>query len=228
MSETIYALYPVFVGSDDLRDVLDDTDDRRDAAQEIENLYKSWEGPVEVRGTYSTVGFRADADLMLWLARRFARRCCSASLVEFRRTDGGPPDRTDVDVHGRREAGGVHAPTTLPRSCKGDAAGEVPVRVPVRAHARVVPAARARSAARCSASTAVIGREFPEVLGEHHQRVRTGRLGVDPRVRGRRADSLVDCIRRLREAKARLYTKVEIPFVTGIRKSVADVLDDLV
>ena len=32
MSETIYALYPVFVGSDDLRDVLDDTDDRRDAA----------------------------------------------------------------------------------------------------------------------------------------------------------------------------------------------------
>ena len=35
MSETIYTLYPVFVGSDDLRDVLDDTDDRRDAAQEI-------------------------------------------------------------------------------------------------------------------------------------------------------------------------------------------------
>ena len=67
MSETIYALYPVFVGSDDLRDVLDDADDRRDAAQEIENLYKSWEGTVQVRGTYSTVGFRADADLMLWL-----------------------------------------------------------------------------------------------------------------------------------------------------------------
>ena len=51
MSETIYALYPVFVGSDDLRDVLDDPDDRRDAAQEIENLYKSWEGTVQVRGT---------------------------------------------------------------------------------------------------------------------------------------------------------------------------------
>ena len=43
-----------------------------------------------------------------------------------------------------------------------------------------------------------------------------------------RLDSLVDVIRRLREPKARLYTKVEIPFVTGIRKSVADALDDLV
>jgi hydrogen peroxide-dependent heme synthase len=37
----------------------------------------------------------------------------------------------------------------------------------------------------------------------------------------------VDCIRRLREAKARLFTKVEIPFVTGIRKPVAEALADL-
>ena len=42
------------------------------------------------------------------------------------------------------------------------------------------------------------------------------------------ADRLVDCIRRLRDAKARLYTKVEIPFVTGIRKEIAEVLHDLV
>ncbi len=38
---------------------------------------------------------------------------------------------------------------------------------------------------------------------------------------------LVDCIRRLRDAKARLYTKEETPFFTGIRKSVADALADL-
>jgi chlorite dismutase len=35
-------------------------------------------------------------------------------------------------------------------------------------------------------------------------------------------------IRRLRETKARLYTKVEIPFITGIRKPVAEAIDDLV
>ena len=44
MSDTVYALYPVFMGSDDFREELADPDDRRDAVQEIENLYKSWEG----------------------------------------------------------------------------------------------------------------------------------------------------------------------------------------
>ncbi|MDQ3210489.1 MAG: chlorite dismutase family protein, partial [Actinomycetota bacterium] len=65
--QTMYTLYPVFLASPDLRDELAGADDLRDAAQEVENLYKSWEGRVDVRGTYSTVGFRADADLMLWL-----------------------------------------------------------------------------------------------------------------------------------------------------------------
>jgi chlorite dismutase len=41
-------------------------------------------------------------------------------------------------------------------------------------------------------------------------------------------DSIVEVIRRLRETEARRYVKVEVPFVTGIRKSVADVVDDLV
>ena len=40
-------------------------------------------------------------------------------------------------------------------------------------------------------------------------------------------DALVDCIRRLRDSKTRLYTKVETPFFTGIRKPIADCLDDL-
>jgi peroxiredoxin len=40
-------------------------------------------------------------------------------------------------------------------------------------------------------------------------------------------DALVDCIRRLRDSRSRLYAKVEVPFVTGIRKPVADALDDL-
>ena len=47
--------------------------------QEVENLYKDWEGRVDVRGTYSTVGFRADADLMLWLVGSLARRTCRSS-----------------------------------------------------------------------------------------------------------------------------------------------------
>ena len=107
MTETIYALYPVFVATDDFRDALADVDDLRDAVQEVENLYKSWEGRVDVRGTYSTVGFRADADLMLWLVGS-SPQDVQRFLVEFKRTAGGPPDGAHVDVHGRREARGVH------------------------------------------------------------------------------------------------------------------------
>ena len=44
----------------------------------------------------------------------------------------------------------------------------------------------------------------------------------------RELEPAVDVIRALRKTRARLYTKVETPFVTGIRKSVAEALDDLV
>ena len=39
---------------------------------------------------------------------------------------------------------------------------------------------------------------------------------------------LVDCIRFLRSSKSRLYVKVETPFVTGTRKSLAEVIRDVV
>jgi len=35
---------------------------------------------------------------------------------------------------------------------------------------------------------------------------------------------IVDCIRHLRASRARLHTKVEIPFFTGARKPVAELL----
>ena len=65
MTETIYVLYPVFVASELWREL--DAEELADASREVEELYAAWAGRVDVRGTYSTVGFRADADLMLWL-----------------------------------------------------------------------------------------------------------------------------------------------------------------
>jgi chlorite dismutase len=38
---------------------------------------------------------------------------------------------------------------------------------------------------------------------------------------------IVDCIRHLRGSKARLHTKVEIPFFTGVRKPVAELVASL-
>ena len=50
MTETIYALYPVFAASPELRAELFEDDALRDAAEEIEALFKDWAGRVDVRG----------------------------------------------------------------------------------------------------------------------------------------------------------------------------------
>ena len=83
MTESLYALYPVFKAQAAFRDL-----DADDAAQEIENLFKEWEGRIAVRGVYSTVGFRADSDLMLWLIGSSPDEMQGA-LVQFRRTVAG-------------------------------------------------------------------------------------------------------------------------------------------
>ena len=188
MSHTVYALYAVFMGSDDLREELADPDDRRDAVQEIENLYKSWEGTITVRGTYSTVGFRADADLMIWLHGPTPQDVQRA-LVEFRRTTIGRLTDltwTFMGVVKPAEFTADHAPAFV----KGTP---------------------------------------PETFLCVYPFVRTPEWYLLPRdERGEKADSLVDVIRRLRETKARLYTKEEVPFITGIRKPVVEAIDDLI
>ena len=225
MSETIYTLYPVFVGSDDLRDVLDDSDDRRDAAQEIENLYKSWEGTVQVRGTYSTVGFRADADLMLWL-HGDSPDLLQRALVEFRRTTVGrliEPTWMFMGAVKPAEFTADHAPAFVKGTPPEKFLCVYPfVRTP---EWYLLPREERGELLREHGGA---GREFPEVLANTTSAFGLGDWEWILALEAERADSLVDCIRRLREAKARLYTKVEIPFVTGIRKPVADVLDDLV
>jgi chlorite dismutase len=225
MSETIYTLYPVFVGSDDLRDVLDDSDDRRDAAQEIENLYKSWEGTVQVRGTYSTVGFRADADLMLWL-HGDSPDVLQRALVEFRRTTVGrliEPTWMFMGAVKPAEFTADHAPAFVKGTPPEKFLCVYPfVRTP---EWYLLPREERGELLREHGGA---GREFPEVLANTTSAFGLGDWEWILAFEAERADSLVDCIRRLREAKARLYTKVEIPFVTGIRKPVADVLDDLV
>jgi chlorite dismutase len=225
MTETIYTLYPVFAASTDLREELDDPDERRDAAQELENLAKAWEGRIDVRGTYSTVGFRSDADMMLWLVgsnpddvQRF--------LVEFRRTRAG--DLLDLAWTFMGVVKPAEfTPDHLPAFVRGE---------PPRKFLCVYPFVRTpewyllpkEERGALLAEHGVIGREFPEVAANTTSAFGLGDWEWILAFEAARADAIVDCIRRLREAKARLYTKVEVPFVMGIRKPVADVLDDLV
>jgi hydrogen peroxide-dependent heme synthase len=222
--DAIYALYPVFKAAPTLRKELHDPDDRRDAAQEIENLHKSWEGRVDVRGTYSTVGFRPDADVMLWLVGGSPQDLQQA-VVELRRTVVGRQLDLTWSFMGVVKPA-EFTPDHAPAFVKG---------VPPETFLCVYPFVRTaewyllppEERGALLAEHGGAGREFPEILTNTTSAFGLGDWEWILAFEAARMDSIVDCIRRLRETKARLYTKVEVPFVTGIRKPVADVLADL-
>jgi hydrogen peroxide-dependent heme synthase len=219
---TIYALYPVFRARDGFRDLT--PDGLADVVQEVENLYKALEGSVDVRGTYSTVGFRADADLMLWLVGR-SPEDVQGFLADFRRTQAGRLSDlvfTFMGVVKPAEFTADHRPAFV----KGE---------PPKTYLCVYPFVRTpewyllsrEERGALLAEHGVIGREFPEVSANTTSAFGLGDWEWILAFEADRADMLVDCIRRLRDAKARTYTKEEIPFVTGIRKGVAGALADL-
>ena len=221
-SETIYALYPVFRARDGFRDL--SADALADVVQEVENLYKSFGGRVEVRGTYSTVGFRADADLMFWLVGSTPDDVQSF-VAEFRRTRAGRLSDlvfTFMGVVKPAEFTADHRPAFV----KGE---------PPKTYLCVYPFVRTpewyllprEERGALLAEHGIVGREFPEILANTTSAFGLGDWEWILAFEADRVDALVDCIRRLRDAKARLYTKVEIPFITGIRKSVADAIADL-
>ena len=222
--DAIYALYPVFTAAPELRTQLKDPDDRRDASQEIENLYKSWEGRVDVRGTYSTVGFRPDADVMLWLVGR-SPQDLQQGVVELRRTSVGRHLQLTWSFMGVVKPA-EFTPDHAPAFVKG---------TPPETFLCVYPFVRTpewyllppQERGALLAEHGGAGREFPEILTNTTSAFGLGDWEWILAFEAARMDSIVDCIRRLRETNARLYTKVEVPFVTGIRKPVPDVLADL-
>ena len=224
MSETIYTLYPVFAASPELRAELFEDDALRNAADEIDALVKDWAGHVDVRGTYSTVGFRADADLVLWLTAS-SPEDLQRFLVAFRRTRAGDlldPVWTFMGMVRPAEFTADHAPAFV----RGEAA---------RTYLCVYPFVRTpewyllprEERGELLAEHGVMGREFPQVLANTTSAFGLGDWEWILAFETDELDAMVDCIRRLRDSKSRLYAKVEVPFVTGIRKPIADALDDL-
>jgi hydrogen peroxide-dependent heme synthase len=224
MTDTRYVLYPVFTAAPDLREVLADPEDRARAARELEDLYKSWEGTVEVRGTYSTVGFRADADLMLWLHAPTPEDVQRA-LVEFRRTEVGAlldPSWMFMGVVKPAEFSADHQPAFV----KGD---------PPQPYLCVYPFVRtaewyllpAEERGALLREHGGVGREFPGVLANTTSAFGLGDWEWILAFEAAALDDIVECIRALRSTDARRFTKEEVPFVAGIRKPVAAALDDL-
>lgn len=218
--ETIYASYPVFRADPELTQHLD----RETAAKEAQSLLDDYRDRVEVRGVYSTAGFSPTADLMLFLVGRDPE-VLQNLLVDFRHTQLGRtllPREMFLGLVRPAEFAADHLPAFVQ--------GKEP-----KKYMTVYPYVRTTDwylldppeRGKLLRTHGEAGREFPDVWANTTSAFG---LGDYEWILCFEADSpvrIVELLRRLRATEARRYTKLEIPFFTGIRKDLAAVVDDL-
>ena len=191
-------------------------------ADEVAELCQQAAGKgVVTRGCYDLQGLRADADYMFWWVAPTADDL-QEMYARFRRTALGrasEPVWSAMALHRPAEFNKSHIPAFL--------AGEEPdglrLRVPVRPLLRVVPA-RPAERRELLAEHGMMAREYPDVRANT---VTCFALNDYEWMLAFEADELhriVDLMRHLRGARARRHTRVEIPFYTGRRKPVAELV----
>jgi len=219
--DVTYAYYPVYRSTAELRDR--GAGDVESMAHEAEILLKEWSDRVTLRGTYSVTGFRPDADLMMWWVARSADDVQELSIA-FRRTAlGRRLEQTWAFMGIVRPA--EFSPDHRPAFVKGDPPKRFACVYPyVRTSEWYLLPADERSA--LLREHGEFGREFPDVLANT-----TSAFGLSDwewilAFESDDLPELVDCIRHLRGSESRMYVKEETPFVTGIRKDLAEAIRD--
>lgn len=216
-----YAYYPVFRAAPGLVP----PEDVPGLVHEADILFKEWTERVHVRGFYSAVGFRPDADLMMWWVAS-SPGDVQDLLVEFRKTALGRSLELTwafMGVHRPPEIAKDHVPAFV--------RGEPPKR-----YLNVYPFVRTAEwyllpgdeRARLLKQHGEMGREFPGVLANTTSGFGLGDWEWILAFEADNLTEIVDCIRRLRDSEARRYTKEEVPFVTGIRKELSEAVADVV
>jgi hydrogen peroxide-dependent heme synthase len=222
-NEIRYVLYAVFRARTDAARV--DDADRGRAAVEVQELVDAYAAKgVVTRGCYDVSGFRADADFMFWWVGPSADDLQEVNAA-FRRTRlgrGCEPVWSAMALHRPAEFNKSHLPAYL--------AGEEP-----KAYVCVYPFVRSyewyllpdEERRQLLAEHGKMAREFPDVRANT---VASFALGDYEWMLAFEADELhriVDLMRHLRGAAARRHTRVEIPFYTGRRKPVHEIVATL-
>ena len=217
-----YTMWSVFRVSD--RTGLD-AGGHGNAAAEVADLFEQAAGKgVVTRGCYDVQGFRADADYMLWWVAPTSDDLQDL-YVRFRRTRLGrcsEPVWSVMALHRPAEFNKGHIPAYL--------AEEEP-----RAYVSVYPFVRSyewylldpEERRKMLAEHGIMAREYPDVRSNT---VPCFSLNDYEWILAFEADELhriVDLMRHLRGAEARLHTRLEIPFYTGRRKPVHGLVADL-
>ncbi|HET8601393.1 MAG TPA: hydrogen peroxide-dependent heme synthase [Segeticoccus sp.] len=200
-------------------------EDRSKVVAEVEALFGDLAGEdVVIRGVYDVAGLRADADFMVWWHAERIEQLQDA-YRRLLRTEFGrlvEPVWSGTALHRPAEFNKSHLPSFL--------AGEDPkefiaVYPFVRSYDWYLLDAKERRA--LLAEHGQMARDYPDVRANT---IASFALGDYEWVLAFEADDLgriVDLMRHLRGSETRRHVRLEIPFTTGHRVPVADLLASL-
>jgi peroxiredoxin len=195
---------------------------RQSAAEQAQAVLGS--SAARLRGVYQLSGYRADADVLLWLIGHSADDLQDA-LIAFRRTNLGcalRPVWSAIGVHREAEFAKSHTPAFMN--------GEAP-----RRYVTVYPYVRSLEwyllpqdeRAEMLREHGMMGRSHPEVLANTVSAFALGDYEWLLAFECDQLEPIVDLMRRLRGAQARRYTREELPFHAGRRRTLAEVVANL-
>ena len=218
--ELIFAGYPVWQAIPEKLALLD----REVAVKEVAALFDEWSERVQIRGIYSTAGFKAEHDLMFWWVAR-STDDIQDLLVAFRHSELGRA-LTQREMFLGVVQPAEFAKDHLPAFVQGK---------PPKKYACVYPYARTMDwylldpalRGEMLREHGQAGREFPDVLANTTSAFGLGDYEWILAFEADGPERIVELLRRLRSVEARRYTRLETPFVTGIRKELAGAVTDL-
>ena len=221
LNDTIrYTMWSVFR----LDEVLGDADRKSEAVEVEELLAELAAGDVVTRGVYDVSGLRADADVMVWWHAETSEQL-QAAYNQFRRTSFGhrlAPVWSQMALHRPAEFNKSHIPAFL---ADEQAKAHVCVYPFVRSYEWYLLEETERRA--MLAEHGKMARDYPDVRANT---VASFALGDYEWMLAFEADELyriVDLMRHLRGSETRRHVREEVPFYTGARVDVADLLERL-
>jgi chlorite dismutase len=200
-------------------------DDRPRLADEVTELFEQLAAKdVTVRGTYDVSALRADADLMVWWHAPTAEALQDA-YSRLRRTGLGQhldPVWSVMALHRPAEFNRSHIPAFL---AEEEPRRYVCVYPFVRSYEwYLLPEVERRA---LLAEHGQLAREYPDVRANT---VAAFALGDYEWILAFEADDLhriVDLMRHLRSSETRRHVREEVPFYTGTRRSIAEIVSVL-
>jgi hydrogen peroxide-dependent heme synthase len=198
---------------------------RDDLAAEVDTLFEQLAGKdVVVRGSYDVSGLRADADLMIWWHAPTAD-ALQEGYGLLRRTALGrhlTPVWSQMALHRPAEFNKSHLPAFL--------AGEQ-----ARAYVCVYPFVRSyewyllpdEERRELLAEHGRMARGFPDVRANTVAAFALGDYEWILAFEADELDRIVDLMRDLRASRARRHVREEVPFYTGRRRTMAELVASL-